>query len=79
MKLDYISQLQSRIAGSWRPVFAGTIEGEVLACSLGLAGLLGYELQDLLALNWKKVLIHPELQAEEYSCLAQLTTQGFPL
>lgn len=75
MRSDYISQLQLQLAGSLQPVFAGTLEGKVLACSSSLADLLGYELQDLLAFNWIKFLAHSEQQV--YSRLAHLN-QGFP-
>jgi len=78
MKSDYVSELQSCLAGNWQPVFAGTIEGKILACSPGLAGLLGYGLQDLLTLNWRKDFIHSQEQAEEYSRLAQESDQGIP-
>lgn len=77
MKWGYLSQLQSQIENISQPVFAGTIEGKVLACSIGLTGLLGYELHDALNLNWITSFTHSKDQDGDCSRLDQMIL-GFP-
>jgi len=77
MERDYLSQLQTQIENISQPVFAGTIEGKVLACSIGLTSLLGYESYDTLKLNWIKSFTHPQQQDADCFRLNQMVP-GFP-
>lgn len=55
----------------------GTMEGEILSCSAKLAGLLGYELQEVLELNWITDLTAPKHWEKIHSELSPVST-GLP-
>lgn len=77
MHRDQIDNLQVQLAGLRLPAFVGTIKGKVLACSTGLAALCGYELHDLLRLDWITTLTAPEQREEVLSRLNQVN-HGMP-
>lgn len=77
MSRDYSSYLQESLIGLPSPLFVGTIEGKVLACTTRLAGWLGYEWQEVLRLNWITDLTAPGQGEMTHSHLSQVSS-GIP-